>query len=182
MAGGLSGGEHVVDPSDPAYSNNAACVGGGTFSYGAMAWRYMEKDFRMRSTYGAVAGSTLEDWPIGYGDLEPYYEKAEWEIGVSGDDSNNIFKAPRGKPLPMPPLSPNKEYQVLRSGCAAAGPASVRYSHAAQYGALQRPRIVHALPLVRGIRLRSRMRPAGTHNTVIPAALATGNCELRTAA
>ena len=59
-----------------------------------MAWRYMEKDFRMRSTYGAVAGSTLEDWPIGYDDLEPYYEKAEWEMGVSGDDSNNIFKAP----------------------------------------------------------------------------------------
>ena len=43
----------------------------------------MEKDFRMRSTYGAVEGSTLEDWPISYHDLEPYYEKAESEIGVS---------------------------------------------------------------------------------------------------
>ena len=93
-------------PRERAYSNNAACVGGGTFSYGAMAWRFMEKDFRMRSTYGAVEGSTLEDWPISYADLEPYYEKAEWEIGVSGDDSNNIFRAPRGEPLPMPPLPP----------------------------------------------------------------------------
>ena len=64
----------------------------------------MEKDFRMRSTYGTVAGSTLEDWPISYADLEPYYEKAEWEIGVSGDDTNNIFRAPRRRPLPMPPL------------------------------------------------------------------------------
>ena len=80
------GHEQVVAPSDGLYSNNAACVGGGTFSYGAMAWRYLEKDFRMRSTYGAVAGSTLDDWPITYQDLEPYYTKAEWEIGVSGDD------------------------------------------------------------------------------------------------
>src|SRR6516165_2155610 len=73
------GRERVVAASESAYSNNAACVGGGTFSYGAQAWRYLEKDFRMRSTYGAVAGSTLEDWPISYDDLEPYYEKAEWE-------------------------------------------------------------------------------------------------------
>lgn len=73
----------------------------------------MEKDFRMRSTYGSVAGSTLEDWPIGYRDLERYYEKAEWEIGVSGNDDANIFKAPRQKPLPMPALSPNREYAIL---------------------------------------------------------------------
>src|SRR5512140_3966017 len=91
------GRETVVFPSDGGYSNNAACVGGGTFSYGAMAWRFHEKDFRMRSTYGAVEGSTLEDWPIAYTDLEPYYTKAEWEIGVSGDVSGCPFKGPRSK-------------------------------------------------------------------------------------
>jgi choline dehydrogenase-like flavoprotein len=48
------GRERQIKPSDPAYNNNAACVRGGTLSYGAMAWRFMEKDFRMRSTYGAV--------------------------------------------------------------------------------------------------------------------------------
>ena len=122
------GRESIVMPSDGGYSNNAACVGGGTFSYGAMAWRYMEKDFRMRSTYGAAEGSTLEDWPIGYDDLEPFYEKAEWEMGVSGDDTSNIFKAPRRKPLPMPPLPPNNEYQILQPAAAAPGPASVRHS------------------------------------------------------
>src|ERR1022692_1733944 len=40
----------IVMPNEGGYSNNAACVGSGTVSYGAMAWRYMEKDFRMRST------------------------------------------------------------------------------------------------------------------------------------
>ena len=104
------GKEQIVTPSEGNYHNNAACVVGGTFIYGALAWRYMEKDFRMRSTYGAVEGSTLADWPISYQDLEPFYEKAEWEIGVSGDEATNPFKAPRKKPLPMPPLTPNREH------------------------------------------------------------------------
>lgn len=172
-------GEHVLDPSDAGYSNNAACVGGGTFSYGAMAWRYMEKDFRMRTTYGAVEGSTLEDWPISYDDLEPYYEKAEWEMGVSGDDTNNIFKGPRKKALPMPPLAPNKEYQVLRPAAERLGlhPFDI-------------PMLRNTVPY-NGRRSCMRCRwcvgfacelnaRTGTHNTVLPTALATGNCELRT--
>ncbi len=172
-------GEHIVAPSDGGYSNNAACVGGGTFSYGAMAWRYLEKDFRMRSTYGAVAGSTLEDWPISYADLAPYYEKAEWEMGVSGDDTNNIFRGQRNRPLPMPPLAPNKEYQLLRPAAQRLGlhPFDI-------------PMLRNSVPY-NGRRSCMRCRwcvgfacevdaRTGTHNTVIPTALATGNCELRT--
>ncbi|HOL70470.1 MAG TPA: glucose-methanol-choline oxidoreductase, partial [Bryobacteraceae bacterium] len=115
------GRERIVLASEGGYSNNAACVGGGTFSYGAMAWRFMEQDFRMKSIYGAVEGSTLEDWPITYFDLEPYYEKAEWEMGVSGDDSGNPFKAPRRKPLPMPPLPPNREFEILEPAAKRLG-------------------------------------------------------------
>jgi choline dehydrogenase-like flavoprotein len=171
-------GERVLGPSEGGYSNNAACVGGGTFSYGAMAWRFMEKDFHMRSTYGAVEGSTLEDWPIGYADLEPYYEKAEWEMGVSGDITNNIFGAPRKKPLPMPPLAPNKEYQILSPAAKRLGlhPFDV-------------PMLRNTVPY-NGRRSCMRCRwcvgfacevnaRTGTHNTVIPTALATGNCDLR---
>jgi choline dehydrogenase-like flavoprotein len=174
-------GESIVAPSEGGYSNNAACVGGGTFSYGAMAWRFMEKDFRMRSTYGEVEGSTLADWPIGYADLEPYYERAEWEMGVSGDDSGNPFKAPRRKPLPMPPLGPNREYEVLRPAAERLGlhPFDI-------------PMLRNSVPY-NGRRSCMRCRwcvgfacevnaRTGTHNTVIPAALATGNCTLRTGA
>lgn len=50
-----------VLPSEGSYNNIAACVGGGTFSYGAMAGRYVERDFRMRSVYGAPEGSSFED-------------------------------------------------------------------------------------------------------------------------
>jgi choline dehydrogenase-like flavoprotein len=172
------GREHLLKPSDGGYNNNAACVGGGTASYGAMAWRYMEKDFRMRSTYGAVEGSTLEDWPISYADLEPYYEKAEWEIGVSGDDSNNIFRSPRRRPLPMPPLPPNREFQVLKPAAQRLGlhPFDI-------------PMLRNSVPYnSRAACMRCRWcvgfaceveAKNGTQNTVIPWALSTGNCELR---
>ena len=141
-------------PADGGYSNNAACVGGGTFSYGAMAWRFMEKDFRMRSTYGAVAGSTLEDWPITYEDLEPYYEKAEWEIGVSGDDSANPFKAPRRQAAahaaaPAQPRAPDLQPAAERLGLHPFDIPMLRNS--VPYNGRAR---LHALPLVRRICLR----------------------------
>ena len=173
-----SGGEHVVPSNHWAYSNNAACVGGGTLSYGAMAWRFMEQDFRLRSTYGAVEGSTLEDWPISYQDLEPFYEKAEWEIGVSGDDSANVFRAPRRRPLPMPPLSPNRSFQILKPAAERLG---LHPFHI--------PMLRNSVPYNgRGACIRCRWcvgyacevsAKCGTQNTVIPRAIETGNCELR---
>ena len=175
----LGGHEHVVAPSDGWYSNNAACVGGGTLSWGAQAWRFMRQDFRMRSTYGAPDGSTLEDWPIGYDDLEPFYEKAEWEIGVSGNDDGNPFKAPRRRPLPMPALPPNREYEILLPAAKRLGlhPFDI-------------PMARNSVPYNgRGPCMRCRWcvgfacevdAKNGTQNTVIPTALATGNCELRT--
>jgi choline dehydrogenase-like flavoprotein len=173
------GQERVLLPSDGGYNNNAACVGGGTFSYGAMAWRFLEKDFRMRSTYGAVAGSTLDDWPISYQDLEPYYTKAEWEIGVSGDDTNNIFKAPRSRPLPMPPLPPSREHVILKAA------AERLHLHPFEI-----PMLRNTVPYNgRGACMRCRWcvgfacevdAKCGTQNTVIPRALSTGNCTLRT--
>jgi choline dehydrogenase-like flavoprotein len=154
-------------------------VGGGTQSYGAMAWRFQEKDFRMRSTYGCPEGSTLEDWPVSYEDLEPYYEKAEWELGVSGDVSEDPFRAPRRKPLPMPPLPPNREAQILR-------PAAKRLG----WHPFDIPMLRNSVPYNgRGPCMRCRWcvgfacevnAKNGTQNTVIPTALATGLCELRT--
>jgi choline dehydrogenase-like flavoprotein len=170
---------HIMLPSEGGYQNNAACVGGGTLSYGAMAWRYLPQDFRMRSTYGAPAGSSLEDWPISYEDLEPYYEKAEYEIGISGDDSGTPSHGPRRRPLPMPPLPPNREFQILE-------PAAKRLD----LHPFPIPMARNSVPYNgRGPCMRCRWcvgfacevdAKNGSQNTVIPVALATGNCELRT--
>ncbi len=174
-----AGRELVVLPSEGAYSNNAACVGSGTVSYGAMAWRYMAQDFRMKSLYGCPVGSTLDDWPISYDDLEPFYEKAEWEMGVSGDVAPDPFKAPRRRSLPMPPLPPNREYQILK-------PAALRKG----WHPFDIPMLRNSVPYNgRGPCMRCRWcvgfacevnAKNGTQNTVIPTALATGLCELRT--
>ncbi len=133
----------------------------------------------MRSTYGTVEGSTLDDWPISYTDLEPYYEKAEWEIGVAGDDSQNPFAPPRRKPQPMPPFPYNLEGRILSAAAQRIG-----------YHPFPIPMLRNSVPFDR--------RPAcigcrycvgfacevnaknGTHNTVIPRALATGNCQVLT--
>jgi choline dehydrogenase-like flavoprotein len=171
---------YIVLPSEGGYSNNAACVGGGTLTYGAMAWRFQPKDFRMRSTYGTPEGSTLDDWPISYEDLAPFYEKAEYEIGVSGDVSNDPFKGPRAKPLPMPPLSPTREYEILK-------PAAQRLG----LHPFDLPMLRNSVPYNgRPPCMRCRWcvgfvcevdAKCGTQNTVIPRALATGLCDLRLA-
>ena len=95
-------------------------VGGTTIHYWAQSWRLNPWDFKTVSEasrrYGAgriPKGSTVEDWPFGLEELEPYYEKVEYEIGVSGkagnlggklDPGGNIFEGPRKREYPMPPL------------------------------------------------------------------------------
>jgi choline dehydrogenase-like flavoprotein len=175
----LNGQERVVLPSEGGYSNNAACVGGGTFTYGAQAWRYQEKDFRMATTYGVPEGSTLSDWPISYAELEPYYEKAEYEIGVSGDVTPDPFHGPRRRPLPMPPLPVNREYGILKPAAQRLGlhPFDLpMLRNSVPYNG--RPPCMQCRWCV-GFACEVNAK-CGTQNTAIPTALATGNCELRT--
>jgi len=169
----------IVRSNEGSYQNNAACVGGGTLSYGAQAWRYLPQDFRMRSTYGAPQGSSLEDWPISYDELEPFYEQAEYEIGVSGDYSGTPFHGLRKRDLPMPPLPPNKEWGILEPAARRLG---LHPFHI--------PMARNSVPYNgRGPCMRCRWcvgfacevdAKNGSQNTVIPIALNTGNCELRT--
>ncbi|MGE5326007.1 MAG: NAD(P)-binding protein, partial [Deltaproteobacteria bacterium] len=90
----------------------ARMVGGGSVHFTANYWRFHESDFHERSLFGAVSGADLTDWPISYADLEPYYTKAEYELGISGLAGANPFEAPRSKPYPLPP-HPLKSSGVL---------------------------------------------------------------------
>jgi choline dehydrogenase-like flavoprotein len=88
------------------------CVGGSSVHFTANYWRFHEIDFVERSKIGPIPGTGFADWPITYADLEPYYTKVEWEIGVSGLAGASPFDPPRSKPYPMPPL-PVKSSGVL---------------------------------------------------------------------
>lgn len=172
------GSKTIVNASDGRYGHNAACVGSGTVSYGAMAWRFMPEDFKMKTVYGSVANTTLEDWPITYDDLEPYYTKAEWEIGVAGDETNP-FSGKRSKPYPMPAFELNREGRYIYDACKRMGlhpfpipmlRNSIPYNGRA--GCIRnRTCVGYACPVD---------AKNGTQNTVIPVALQTGNCEVKT--
>lgn len=117
----LDGREHTLQPHEDAYQNNATGVGGGARVYGAQAWRYLPADFEMASIYGVPAGSSLADWPISYADVAPYYERAEWEIGVSGDSAGSAERWPRDRDYPMPPVQLNRQGALMRRGAEALG-------------------------------------------------------------
>jgi len=178
-----NGSTYVVRPSEGGYNNNAACVGSGTVSYGAMAWRFAPEDFRFLSTYRQLAGTlpshSLADWPISYEDLESSYEKAEWEIGVAGSDEGNPFAPPRKKSRPMPPFPYNTEGRLFDAAAKKVGwhPFPIpMLRNSIPYGG--RPQCIHMRSCV-GFACPVDAKN-GTQNTVIPRAIATGNCDLRT--
>lgn len=89
----------------------AHIVGGSSVHFTANFWRLRPVDFNERSRLGAIPGAELADWPITYDELEPYYTKVDWEIGVSGQAG--VWGEPRrSKPYPVPPL-PVKSSGVL---------------------------------------------------------------------
>lgn len=176
---GDAAGFREVRASEGSFGNIATCVGGGTKSYGAMAWRYLPKDFRMRSTYGAPEGSSLEDWPIGYDDLEPYYERAEYAIGVSGQRGANTFEGARRRDYPMPPLPLNKEAKKLEAAAKGLGwhpfPIPMAINSVTYDG---RPACIMC-PFCVGFACEVKAK-GSTADTVIPKAVASGHCELLT--
>jgi choline dehydrogenase-like flavoprotein len=167
----------AVPPSDARWNNNAMVLGGGTRVFGAQAWRFSPEDFRMASTYGVPEGSSLADWPISYADLEPYYDRAEWEWGVSGSVGGNSADGPRRRDYPMPPLPSTVSGDVLAAGAAklgwTVGPVPLLVNSAHYNG---RPACANCGTCV-GFSCQVDAKN-GSHNTVIPRALATGNCDL----
>src|SRR3954454_7887245 len=117
--------------------NNGNQAGGGTVHYGAVSWRFHDDDFRVRSAttdrYGASAipeDCSVTDWPLSYADLEPYYDRAEYELGVSGKAGNlqgrkieggNVFEAPRQREFPLPPLFVDNSALIFEDGAKKLG-------------------------------------------------------------
>ncbi|MDJ0973031.1 MAG: GMC family oxidoreductase [Planctomycetota bacterium] len=66
------------------YYWNGSLVGGASVLMSGFMLRLKPVDFRLRSTYGPIEHADVVDWPITYDDLEPWYARAEQEVGVSG--------------------------------------------------------------------------------------------------
>jgi choline dehydrogenase-like flavoprotein len=156
----------------------ARAVGGTTVHYTANYWRFHEVDFEERTRLGEISGTGLDDWPISYAELEPYYTKVEWEIGVSGLAGASPFDPPRTKPYPMPPLPTKSSGVLFERGARKLGlhpfPAPVAINSQPYRG---RPACVHC-GFCHGFACEV-MAKASSLTTMIPDAEATGRCEVR---
>lgn len=75
----------VVDEKEHPYTGTnyawvrARCLGGKTNIWGRLALRLSDYDFKAKSLDGFG-----EDWPISYADIEPYYDRVDRYLGISG--------------------------------------------------------------------------------------------------
>jgi choline dehydrogenase-like flavoprotein len=83
-------------------------VGGSTVHWAGASLRFQEHEFKVKSTYGDVAGANLLDWPISLDEMAPYYDRAEDKMGVTGTHG-------------IPRLPGNNNFRVLAAGAKKLG-------------------------------------------------------------
>lgn len=156
----------------------ARIVGGSSAHFNANFWRLHEIDFIEGSRLGPIAGASLVDWPITYAELEPYYTKVEWEVGVSGLAGASPFDPPRSKPYPMPPLPVKSSGVLFERGARKLGlhpfPAPMAINSVVYKN---RPPCAQC-GLCGGFGCEVQAKSSSVW-TVIPEAEATGRCEVR---
>ncbi len=184
MGGGpaVSGQTFRHDESDVATSPDtpsiryAQTVGGSSVHFSANFWRLRPSDFNERSMLGSIAGTNFADWPISYEELEPYYTKVEWEVGISG--APGPFDAPRSKPFPMPPLPIKSCGVLMEKGAEALGLHAQDQPHAI----LSEPFNGRAGCMKCGYCMFYGCEAGAKSSTLasmIPLAEASGHCEIR---
>lgn len=153
-------------------------VGGGTVHFTGNYWRFHESDFRERTLFGDISGTAFADWPIQYADLESYYTKAEYDLGISGLAGANPFEGPRSKPYPLPPMPVKSSGVLFERATKKLGlhpfPAPVAILSQPYRG---RGECVHCgFCESFGCEVRAK---SSTLVSVIPIAEKTGRCEVR---
>jgi choline dehydrogenase-like flavoprotein len=153
-------------------------VGGGTAHFTANYWRFHEVDFLERSKWGPISGTGFADWPVRYRDLEPYYTKAEQELGISGLAGSNPFDSPRSQPYPLPPMPVKSSGVLFERGARKLGlhpfPAPLAILSQPYRG---RNACLHC-GFCEGFGCEVGAK-SSTLASVIPMAVKTGRCEIR---
>jgi len=166
--------EATIAQRTPAYYG--MMVGGSSVLFSGNFWRFREIDFNERSVLGPISGTNFADWPISYADLEPYYTKVDWEVGVCGEPGpNDSF---RSKPFPMSPMPINSPGVLLERAARKLGISSqveplAILSHAHN----GRPACINCgFCTFYGCEVGAK---SSSLAAMIPLAEASGNCEIR---
>jgi choline dehydrogenase-like flavoprotein len=154
---------HKDFPNLPAWIVKA--VGGSTTHWAGASLRFQEHEFKTRTTYDALPGANLLDWPITLADLEPFYAKAESKMGVT--HTNGI-----------PGLPGNNNFRVLEAGARKIGYKEV---HTGNMAINSQPRDGRGSCQQIGFCFQGCKSGAkwSTLYTEIPKGEATGNLEVR---
>jgi gluconate 2-dehydrogenase alpha chain len=175
-------------------------VGGAGIHWAAQTWRFHPTDFIYRShhieRYGAdriPENCTVQDWGITYEDLEPYYTRADYEIGISGQTGNlngaileggNPFEGTRSQPYPLPPLVRSIPATMFAEAAESLGyhpfpqPAAILSRAYRDLSGRERSACIYCGFCTRyGCEVDAKASPNVSH---IPLALDTGLYEIRT--
>jgi len=97
---------------------NGSMVGGSSNLMSGFFHRLKPDDFNLLSKYGKINYGNIVDWPITYDDLEPYYEKVERIVGVSGKYKKHKFSEPRStSDYPYPPTTEHHISSLIDDAC-----------------------------------------------------------------
>jgi choline dehydrogenase-like flavoprotein len=161
-----------------SFSLISHCVGGTISHWDGMSWRFRPDEFKVLSTEGSVAGASLADWPISYEDMAPFYEKAEWDFGISGNAGAHKTEGPRKRGYPNPPHPYRTASKMIEKGAKAMGynPFAMPLAINSQaYGG--RPACVLG-GACRGYGCPIHAKST-TYSVSLPRAMATGKLDLR---
>ena len=111
-----------ANPLQLGENNSGRGVGGGTVHYSMIKMRLLPHDFLRRTMHGAVPGADIQDWPLTYADLEPYYDEVEGALQVAGP--SHYPWGPRRRRYPQREHRLNATAEILVRGCDKLGIAS----------------------------------------------------------
>ncbi len=150
-------------PNLPAWIVKA--VGGSTTHWSGATPRFMDHEWKTRTTYGGLDGANLLDWPIDSAELAPWYDKAEIAMGSTHRHGR-------------PPLPANNNYKVMANGAAKVG---YKYYATGPYATNAEPYDGRPASNQDGFNFQGDKTGAKWSTLVaeLPKAEATGNLDLR---
>jgi choline dehydrogenase-like flavoprotein len=168
--------DETAEIADTAVLSYAHNVGGSSVHFSANYWRFRPVDFMEHSLVGDIPGTSLADWPITYEELEPYYTRVDWEVGVSGIPGPS--DPPRSRGYPCPPMPVKSPGVLLERAGERLGlepyPAPVAILSQPHN---DRPGCIHC-GYCWGFACEANAKSSSLV-TMIPQAEATGRCEIR---
>ncbi|MDM8568669.1 GMC family oxidoreductase [Thiotrichales bacterium HSG1] len=158
---------------------NGNLVGGSSNFMSGFFHRLKPIDFKLKSTFGAIEEANIVDWPISYDELEPYYDKVEKIVGISGKIIPHKHQEPRSsKDFPYPQTTEHPLAQKIDQASeqlnmtAVPMPRAILSQPALGRNSCSYNGYCGAFGCATGAKGSSRA-------ALLDKAVATGNCEIR---